>query len=204
MSWRLALVVVLVIGCASPPTPTTAGTVEQLPRPVTDLDPGTYTKSDFQPQLTFTLGDGWTAAQVTSGFFDIEQDPGSADVIAVQFARAAMTVGLDTADTIAADIESAPNIRVVERSAAIIDGRPTLRLVVETDDPADLNPIVFRGVMTIPAGPLSIASGRRLQIDLLDVHMGVLAVLVGGSIAEWDRTLELAQPVLDSVTINDF
>ena len=58
--------------------------------------------------------------------------------------------------------------------------------------------------MTISAGPLTIASGRRLQIDLVDVHMGVLAIMVGGSTAEWDRAIELSTPVLESVTIDDF
>jgi hypothetical protein len=55
--------------------------------------------------------------------------------------------------------------------------------------------------MTIPPGPLSIASGRRLEVTLLDMDGSVLAILVGGSMAEWDRALELSRPVLQSVTI---
>jgi hypothetical protein len=76
-----------------------------------------------------------------------------------------------------------------------------LRVVVETTDPADTDPPVFRQVMTVPAGPLSIGSGRRLEVTLLDMHGSVLAILVGGSIAEWERALERSRPVLDSVTI---
>jgi hypothetical protein len=55
--------------------------------------------------------------------------------------------------------------------------------------------------LIVPPGPLSIASGRRLEVTLLDMDGSVMAILVGGSIAEWARALELSRPVLKSVTI---
>ena len=75
--------------------------------------------------------------------------------------------------------------------------------MIETTDPADSDPPIFRPILTTAAGPLSIASGRRLWVSLLPVGNGVLAVMVGGSIAEWDYALELAEPVLESVVIGD-
>src|ERR671917_460432 len=51
------------------------------------LTPGVYTASDFEPRLSFELGDGWRAVQRFEDFFDVQRDIGSPDVIAVQFAR---------------------------------------------------------------------------------------------------------------------
>jgi hypothetical protein len=196
-------------GCATQPPPTerptttptlssTAATVQELPAPVDELAPGRYTKSAFLPAVTFEVGDGWTAQQSAPGFFDIEDDPGSLDVVAVQFAN---VVGPETADSAAAEIAARDDLSVTEAVPIAIDGITGLRVVVETTDPADTDPPVFRQVMTVPAGPLSIGSGRRLEVTLLDMDGEVLAILVGGSIAEWERALELSRPVLDSVTI---
>jgi hypothetical protein len=180
-----------------PPSPTGAA-AQELPAPVDELAPGRYTKSTFLPAVTFEVGDGWTAQQSAPGFFDIEDDPGSLDVVAVQFAN---VVGPETADAAAAEIAALDDLSVTEAVPIAIDGITGLRVVVETTDPADTDPPVFRQVMTVPAGPLSIGSGRRLEVTLLDMHGSVLAILVGGSIAEWERALERSRPVLDSVTI---
>jgi hypothetical protein len=142
--------------------------------------------------------DGWTAEQSAPGFFDIEDEPGSLDVVAVQFGN---LVGPETAEAAVAEIAARDNLTVTEAVPIAVDGVTGLQVVVETTDPPDTDPPVFRQVMTVPPGPLSIASGRRLQATLLDMDGSVLAILVGGSIAEWDRALESSRPVLESVTI---
>src|SRR4029078_3899905 len=57
------------------------------------LPAGTYTHSTFRPRVVFTIEDGWVAGTVSPGFFDVQQDRGSPDVVAVQFARVDGIVG---------------------------------------------------------------------------------------------------------------
>ena len=44
-------------------------------------------------------------------------------------------------------------------------------------------------------------AGRRLWIALFDTPDGVLAVMVGGSVAGWEGALSAAEPVLESIVI---
>jgi hypothetical protein len=169
-----------------------------LPPSGTALAPGRYTRSSFEPALSFEVGDGWTAEHQPVGFFDIQQDVGSLDVIAVQFGNTTA----DSADALAAAIAGRENLSVSEPEPVTIGGQEGIRLVVETTDPPDSDPPIFRDVMNVVPGPLAIASARRLQVNLFDVEDGVLAILIGGSIAEWDRTLEVATPVIESITFD--
>jgi hypothetical protein len=172
-----------------------------LPAPVVMLDPGTYFKKGFEPKITFTVGDGWTAAQATAGFFDIQDDPGSLDVVAIQFGN---VTEADTAEEAAANVAARPNLTVSEPEKASIGRYPGTHLVVETTDPLDTDPPLFHPVIGLTPGDVSIASARRLDLTLLDIAPGtVLAIMVGGSIAEWDHALELATPVIESVEIGD-
>ena len=54
-------------------------------------------------------------------------------------------------------------------------------------------------ILDVPAGRLGIDAGRRLWIALFDTSEGVLAVMVGGSTADWDNALSVAEPVLESI-----
>ena len=40
------------------------------------LDPGTYTRSGFEPRIAFEVGIGWEAVQQADGFFDIQREVG--------------------------------------------------------------------------------------------------------------------------------
>jgi hypothetical protein len=189
------------LATASPsPGATSSGdvTVTELPGPRTALAPGRYAKSSFQPYITFEVGEGWTTEQQSAGFFDIQDDPGSPDVVAVQWAN---VQGAETPEDVVNEILEKTDLRVSDPVPVAIDGITGLRVIVDTTDPADTDPPVFHPVLTVTPGPLSIASGRRLEATLLDMDGSVLAVLVGGSVAEWDRALEMSRPVLDSMTI---
>lgn len=206
------LVLAILAGCAADTPSRRAETATPMPSPSEPpaasplgaagaaLAAGVYTRTDFRPSITFAVGDGWTAEQVAPGFFDVEQDPGSLDVIAVQFGNVA---GAATAQEAIDAVTSNVQLVVGEEQDAVVGGHNGTTVVIETADAPDTSPPIFRQVLSVTAGPISIASGRRLQLFVTDTDSGVLAIMVGGSIAEWDRTLETAQPVLDSITIGD-
>ena len=176
------------LGCTGPPPFPPAGT---------RLRAGTYINDEFEPTILFSVRKGWTTEQQTTGFFDIQDKPGSPHVIAVQFAN----VAADTVDEALEELTGQPNTRVVEQDSSTIDDHTGVVVVIETTDAPDTDPPLFRPVLTTLAGPIAIASGRRLWVSLLPVQNGVLAVMVGGSIAQWDRALRVAEPVLESVRI---
>jgi hypothetical protein len=175
----------------------------ELPGPNSQLQAGNYYVTGFTPKhnpVGFTVGEGWTTVQQFPGFFDIQDHPGSLDVVAVQWT---IISEFDNADDAAADLEGRDNLLVSDEGAVTIDGLTGIRLVAETTDPPDADPVIFRPVLDSPAGPISIGSARHLQINLIATPDGVLAILVAGSVAEWDRALQLSKPVLDSVVIGD-
>ena len=185
---------VLVLACTQEPEP------RELPAPVTELEAWTYVKSDFTPKITFSVGRGWTAAQATTGFFDIQDKPGDLDVVAVQFGN---VTEADTAAEAAANVRARQNLAVSEPEEVTIGGYEGVHLVVETTDPLDLEPVVFHPVIELKPGDVSIATARRLDLNLLDVDGQVLAIMVGGSIAKWDRAERLGGSVVETVQIGD-
>jgi hypothetical protein len=160
--------------------------------------PGTYRREVSGIEVQFGVYEGWTTVQQFPGFFDIQDNPASLDVVAVQFASVPGNF-----EEVVDDVMHRPNTRVIESDASTIGGLDGTVVVIETTDSQDASPPVFRAVLDTATGPFAIASGRRLWISLLPVGDGVLAVMVGGSIAEWDRALELAEPVLETIVISE-
>jgi hypothetical protein len=189
---------------APPPSPAAAATSPIDLRPSSGtLPPGTYTRSDFRPPVTFELGEGWSVGSITPGFFDVQQLPGTPDVIAVQFALVSNVVGLDgatvkasTADAAVAAIKENPGLVLLGESESRIGGQTGTVLEVENRGPA------HAPILDVPAGRLGIDADRRLWIALFDAPEGVLAVMVGGSTADWDNALTVAEPVLETIVID--
>lgn len=206
----LAAVVLVVGGCGSPATPSSdaesplaspsATEVRELGAAGDDLEPGRYTRAGFEPRITFQVGEGWTAEQVGAGLIEVQQGVGSQHAIAVGFAR---PLGSATALEAAEGLAANPALFVSEPEEVTVDGLDGIRIEVETTDPVDLQPPMSREVLTLTDGRISIVSGRYLQVTLLDTPDGVLAILLGGSVANWPITLEIATPVVDSVTIGE-
>jgi hypothetical protein len=170
----------------------------------TALEPGRYTRRGFVPRITFELDGPWHSVNALNGFFDVQQDVGSPDVIAVQFARpdqvyAAPDIpaAVDGAQAAVIALEHNARLTVVESSSSRIGGLTGVQVTVE-------NPAGSTGdaqVLHVPPGALSISPGRRLWIALIDTPDGLLAIMVGGSVANWEEALAVAEPVLESVTI---
>lgn len=177
----------------------------ELPRGLSvDVTPGRYTRAAFEPRITFEVGAGWRAVQAQEGFFDIQQDVGSPDVIAVQFARpegfygaAGALVASTTAQAAATTIQANPALTILDVSESRMSGIEGF--VIEVENPATASGPAQ--VLSVPPGPLSIDPARRLWIAVFDTPDGVLAILVGGSVAKWAEALLAAEPVLETVTI---
>ncbi len=166
------------------------------------LAPGTYRHAAFRPPLRFAVEAGWVPGTVSSGFMDIQQDQGTPDVVAVQFARMDRVVGADgsatpatSVDAVVRAIHTNPGLVVIDESTSRLGGLDGLNVTVENRS-ASASPI-----MDVSAGRLGIDPKRRLWISLFDTPDGVLAVMVGGSAASWGRALAVAEPVLESVVV---
>jgi hypothetical protein len=165
------------------------------------LAAGRYTRSGLEPRIELELDGSWQAVQLFEGFFDVQQDVGTPDVIAVQFAKPDRIDGADgsvePADAAeAVELVSAnPNLTVIERSESRIGGLSGHQVTVANEGEAHAR------IMLVPPGPLGIDPGRRLWIAFFDTDAGLLAIMVGGSTARWDDSLAAAEPVLESVVI---
>jgi hypothetical protein len=166
-----------------------------------NLPPGLYTRSSFEPPIRLELDGSWEAVQLTEGFFDVQKMAGTPDVIAVQFANVIGIVGaIDVVEpenaAEAVDLLSENgSLTVIETSSSRLGGLEGSQVTIENHSDGHAR------VLEVPPGMLGIDSGRRLWIAFFDTDQGLLAVMVGGSIAEWDSALSEAEPVLESVVI---
>lgn len=213
-----ALAVVLLAGCgdfqmldpdggtATPsPSPLPAGVSQIRPDRENPLAAGRYSDRAFEPRVTFEVeGDTWYSMQRERGFFDLQQGIEDFDeVIAVQFARPTGVYGEDGAKepTDAADaveiLGGNPDLEVVETSSSQIGGLEGSQVTIDNngDDVAQF--------MALPPGIIAINPGRRIRIAFFDTRAGILAVMVGGSIERWDEALAAAEPVLQSITVEE-
>src|SRR3954451_3659250 len=185
-----------------------SSTLELVPSS-TPLAAGTYTRAAFEPPVTFRIGEPdatrWYAVQSFEGFFDVQQDVGTPDVIAVQFANVVAVFGasaeplpLVRAEEAIAALRSNPGLHVVEASPAVLAGRAVHGVRVDHVGFEEFSPVIG-----VPLGPISIVPGRRLWLGFFDSSSGVLGILIGGSIAGWGEAVTAAQPILASVTIAD-
>lgn len=174
------------------------------------LTAGRYTRHDFAPRVTFEIGDGWAARQVLDGYFTIQQGPDdSPHVIAVLFGRPTALWGADGSQEPAdaaeavAILETNPDLDVVETSASELGGLEGSQVTIEfagdeaIDDADEEQP----NVMSVPPGTIGLNPARRLWIAFFDTDEGLLAIMVGGSIERWDEALAVAEPVLESMEI---
>jgi hypothetical protein len=185
------------------PPPTTSLSQPALLESTGELEPGFYKRPGFAPPIAFEVGAGWSAEQLFDGFFDVQMNPGSPDVVAVQFARPESIFGMNGESTPASAEEAVrilgenPDLDVLETSESRMSGLVGSQVTVENSGTAHAS------VMQVPPGALGIDPGRRLWIAFFDTEDGLLAIMVGGSVAEWDAALLAAEPVLESVVLGD-
>ena len=191
------------------PSPLPSGVANLIPSDEV-LAPGRYARHDFAPRVTFDLEGPWYGRQVYEGFFDIQQgDAESPDVVAIQFGRPTAIFGADGAQepTDAADaaaiLETNPDLVVVETSTSEMGGLEGSQITVENANEADPEDPAAGAVniMSLPPGSIAILPERRLWIAFFDTDEGLLSIMVGGPTDQWDEALATAEPVLDSLEI---
>ena len=189
---------------SSSPSTTSGSAVAELTATGEPLPTGRYTRGGFAPSITLDLDGSWQAVQLAGGFFDVQQEVGSPDVIAVQFARPIGIFGAGSSSEPSPSAEEAvellganPGLRVIESSESRIGGLTGSQVTVENAGDAHAQ------VMQVPPGALGIDPGRRLWIAFFDTPDGLLAIMIGGSVARWDDALAAAEPVLESVRIGE-
>ena len=166
-----------------------------------NLPPGFYNRSNFDPPIRLELDGSWEAVQLRDGFFDVQKMAGTSEVIAVQFANVTGIVGatgvVEPENPVeAVDILSGnETLSVIETSSSRLGGLEGSQITVENHSDG------HTGVLQAPPGLLGIDPDRSLWIAFFDTDQGLLAVMVGGSIAQWDLALSEAEPVLESVVI---
>ena len=213
---RIGLLLVVLLGIAAcglnpsgrtptpAPSPLPEGVNQIQASPENPLAEGRYSDYLFEPRFNFEVeGDAWYAIQRVDGFFDIQQDVESPDVIAVQFARPQRLFGDDgpTTPTDAAHaveiLSSNPELEVVETDTSQIGGLDGSQVTFQNTGDA-----VAR-FMELPPGTIAINPERRLWVAFFDTDDGLLAVMIGGSIERWDDALAAAEPVLESIAFED-
>lgn len=163
------------------------------------LPPGKYTRAAFRPAVTLELDGGWTSVNQFDDFFDVQQDVGSPDVIAVQVARPRGFVGPSGVQPAGTPREARevlsqnPGLTVLPSSVSRIGGLEGQIFEVENGSGQHV------GVMELGPGTLGIDPGRKLWIACVATPDGLVTVLVGGSVARWGKAWAAAEPVLKTI-----
>ena len=217
-TWIAALGLIIVVsGCGSVgptvppemPSPSVAASgassttgPAELTEGIEPLAAGVYTRTAFRPPVTFAVGDGWYAGTLSDGLVEVGKTPDDADAVAVQLALIRSAFGADgtssevaSAEAAAAALRSNPGVTIVEESASQVGGLEGLNVTVEHQggQPTPL--------FDVSDGTLSIDPGERRWISLFDTPDGVLAIMVAGSVPDWERALTEAEPVLESIVV---
>ena len=175
------------------------GHVRELTASPAPLPPGTYARAAFKPAVTLQLDEGWTSVNRFDDFFDVQQDVGSPDVIAVQLARPSGVVGRSGVQPVrtpreAGDVLSAnPGLTLGASSESRIGGLEGQVFEVENRTGGHV------GILALGPGTLGIDPGRKLWIAFLAAPDGLVAVMVGGSVKKWNEALAAAEPILESI-----
>jgi hypothetical protein len=184
--------------------PGTEPDVLDLPPSGSALESGTYTRRGFLPSITFAVDDGWHAGTVGDEFFDIQLRPGTPDVVAVQFGIVHAAIGADgrvidaeSAASVVAAIGANPGLVVLGESESRLGGQRGLNVEVENRSGG------HSAILDVAPGRLGIDDGRSLWVSVFDTSAGVLAVMVGGPSDGWDGALLAAEPILESVVVDD-
>ena len=165
------------------------------------LQAGRYTRGAFVPRVTFEVDEGWLAVEAGARYWNLQQNTGTAEGVAVMFTRPdgiyreqGQLIGPTTAQAAADALGANAAIEVVGTDSSLMSGLTGLLLELEAAG-------AEAEVLHVPPGALTLPPGERMWLALFDTPEGLVAIIVQGSAADWDSVLVVAEPLLESVTI---
>ena len=106
-------------------------------------------------------------------------------------------------------LQTNPDLEIVETDTSEVGGLAGSQITIE--NPAQVPDAGSGGpaticelcvdIMRLPPGVIAINPDRRLWIAFFDTNQGLLSIMVGGATDQWDEALATAEPVLDSMEI---
>jgi hypothetical protein len=166
------------------------------------LDAGRYRLRGFEPPITVGLDGTWSSLAQIDHYAALENTPGMPGLL-VQIGLVGSIGERDlaaapmTAEDAASAVQRIPGAAVVETSASQIGGRDGFQVTLERPDDGSLGTIVL--LLGVPAGGIGLTPGARIWIAFFDTPQGVVAIMVRGTIDDWERDLALAEPVLEQI-----
>ena len=157
------------------------------------------------PVITFEVEDAvWVTGEPSEGLVAVVRAvaPGSQGTITLRFARPiALHAGPDavheptTAADAVATLRDNPSLIHLGSSPGLTGGVPASVIEIEGVG-AETWPVLQTAGST-----LELVDGRRMWISFSDWPDGLLAIVVEGAAADWDRDLRIVEPVLESVAL---
>ena len=184
------------------PSATSASDVRELLEGAGLLPAGRYTPSAFRPGVTFDVPDGWSVGAVGDGYVAINHALDGGQVVELLFANVAAVVDAAGEEIEAADAEAVaqlirehPGLEVIGSSGSRMSGLDGVTIEVENAATARTQ------LLTTTSEPVGIEPGARLWLSLFDTADGLLGIAVASPGATWDEALAIAEPLLESVTV---
>jgi hypothetical protein len=153
--------------------------------------------------VTFEVEDGvYAPGPVIPGFTAVRRTSSGSDIVIVRFIRPSAihtapdaTVDATTAAAAVAALQGNSALVDLGSSESRMSGLTGLAIELEAAA-ADSPKVMLRGTISFVLEP-----GLRAWIAFFDTPDGLLAIMVQGTSAAWERDLGLVEPLLESVTI---
>jgi hypothetical protein len=166
------------------------------------LPAGRYTSSGFLPSVTFEVAEGWSVRSVRDGYLAISRALEGGQVVELLIVNVDAVVDANgqeiaapSAEAVAQFIREDPEVAVIGSSGSRMSGRDGFTLELENATTAR------RQLLTTSSERLGIEPGGRLWLSLFDTADGLLGIAIASPRATWDEALSIAEPLLESVTI---
>lgn len=196
------------------PTPSAEALSPVLPAFADGAVPaGRYRLPGFEPAITVELDGSWQSLMPQDGYASLEQVSRPAGgnpyrggtLIAIALVEGVVgdgetSVEPTTARAAVATIQTNPGVSVVETSDSRIGGLAGSQVTVERPGPP--SPVLSYNVavvLDVAPGAIGVVPSERLWIALFETRQGLVAVIVRGSLEDWDAYLAAAEPVLEEI-----
>jgi hypothetical protein len=208
------MAMLLLVGCSPAP-----GTAAPTSRP-TGLPAGTYTSSQFQPQVTFTIPAGWAITDDTQLYFELR--PAISDLVGIYLFRSPLPASRDrscpdtpaegigtTSTALSAWIRDLEGLQVSAPRLVTVGGLPGVEMDIRIAAGWTFSCPFADGVPTVPlfmgadAGFRWVVAGtEQLRLDLLDAPDGATVVIDIDAFdgALFPDLLAAAAPIVQSMT----